>query len=479
MAVLEHLEPKGVFRFFEDICAIPHGSGNTKAISDYLVAFAKERGLEHYQDEINNVIIIAPATPGYEQAEPVIIQGHMDMVCEQAADCTKDMSKEGLDLVVEGDRLFAKGTTLGGDDGIAVAMALALLDSDEYPHPRLEAVFTVDEETGMDGALGLDMSVLKGMRLLNIDSEEEGIFTVGCAGGAKVTMRLPIERESFEGKLLSIKLHGLKGGHSGAEIDKGRANADKLMARLLSALDRQQEMRLVSVCGGGKDNAIPLAAEALVCVSDAAGAKALAERMAADFLREFRVNDGGVEISVSEGESKLLPMRKEHSRKAISLLVCPPNGIQVMSAEIEGLVQTSLNMGIVKCHENELEIHISVRSSVASQKQMLLDTLERIADIHGAAYSVHGDYPGWDYNPASPLRELMEKVFVRCYGHEPIVGAIHAGLECGLFIEKRPGLDCVSFGPDLQEIHTCRETLFIESTRRTWKLLTEVLKEMK
>ena len=479
MAVLDHLEPKGVFKFFEDICAIPHGSGNTKAISDYLVAFAKQRGLEHYQDEVNNVVIIGPATPGYEQAESVIIQGHMDMVCEQAADCTKDMNTEGLDLAVEGDKVFARGTTLGGDDGIAVAMALALLDSDQYPHPRIEAVFTTDEETGMDGAIGLDMSVLKGRRLINLDSEEEGIFIVGCAGGAKVTICLPIEREAFDGQLMHIRLDGLKGGHSGAEIDKGRANADKLMARVLSALDKQQDMRLVSVCGGGKDNAIPLAAEALVCVSDAEAAKALVEKMGVEFLREFRVNDGGVKLSMAEGESDLLPMSKEHSRKAISLLVCPPNGIQVMSAEIEGLVQTSLNMGIVKCHEAELEIHISVRSSVASQKQMLLDTLERIADIHGAAYSVHGDYPGWDYNPDSPLRELMEKVFTRCYGHAPKVEAIHAGLECGLFIEKCPGLDCVSFGPDLQEIHTCREVLYIESTQRTWKLLTEVLKEMK
>lgn len=478
MNVLENLEPKSVFRFFEEISAIPHGSRNTRAISDYLVAFAKARGLEHYQDALNNVIIIAPATAGYEQAEPVIIQGHMDMVCEKAPDCTKDMEREGLDLAVEDDVIYARGTTLGGDDGIAVAMALAVLDSATIEHPRIEAVITVDEEIGMEGAAGIDLSPLKGKRLLNIDSEEEGIFTVGCAGGACVCCSLAIAREEFAGAALDIAVTGLLGGHSGAEIDKGRANANMLMGRLLYALAKKTELRLVSVNGGLKDNAIPTASFASVVAADAEAVKAVCADFEAKFKNEYRVTDGGVTVSVAAGD-RHDAMDKASTDKVICMLCCMPNGIQAMSADIAGLVQTSLNLGILTTDNARVQASFSVRSSVDSQKRMLIERLECLMAQLGGTVDISGDYPGWEYDPNSKLRQLMIDVYTEQYGSAPVVGAIHAGLECGLLIEKKPGLDCVSFGPDIDEIHTFREKLHIASTQRTWALLVEVLKRMK
>lgn len=478
MSVLNGLEPKSVFKFFEDISAIPRGSGNTKAVSDYLAEFARTRGLEHYQDELNNIIIIAPATEGYENAEPVIIQGHMDMVCEKTPDCAKNMEKEGLDLAVEGDVVFARGTTLGADDGIAVAMALAVLDSKELPHPRVEAVITVDEEVGMDGAMGIDLSPLKGKMLINIDSEDEGIFTVSCAGGAHVECTLPAAREDFDGQALDIAVTGLLGGHSGAEIDKGRANANMLMGRLLYALGKATEFRLVFVRGGLKDNAIPTASYAAVIVSDTDAAKAVCAEMEAQFKDEYRVNDGAICVSVSAGE-RAPALDKAATEKAVCMLVCMPNGIQAMSADIAGLVQTSLNLGILTTREDAVCASFSVRSSVASQKRMLIDRLECLTAQLGGTVSISGDYPGWAYRQDSPLRDLMAEVFTEQYGHAPTIAAIHAGLECGLFLGKKPELDCVSLGPDIDEIHTFREKLHIASTQRTWALLTETLKRMK
>ena len=478
MNVLNGIQPENVFRFFEEISAIPRGSRNTKAISDYLVRFAEARGLEHYQDALNNVIIIAPAAPGYESAEPVILQGHMDMVCESAPDCTKDMAREGLDLAVEGDCVFARGTTLGADDGIAVAMALAVLDDAALPRPRLEAVFTVDEEIGMGGAMGIDLSPLKGRRLINLDSEEEGIFTVGCAGGACACCTVPVGREAFEGAALDIAITGLLGGHSGAEIDKGRANPNMLMGRLLYTLCRTTETRLVSVRGGLKDNAIPTASYARVTVRDADAAKAVCAAMEAAFKNEYRTTDAGISVAVTPGAPDT-PMDKRATERAVTLLCCVPNGIQAMSADIPGLVQTSLNLGILTTDEAGIHAAFSVRSSIDSQKRMLIDRLTALTESLGGTVTVEGDYPGWEYAPSSPLRELMREIFIEQYGHEPVIAAIHAGLECGLLSSKLPGLDCVSLGPDIDEIHTFREKLHIASTQRTWALLTETLKRMK
>ena len=476
MRILENIEPKAVFAFFEDLCNIPHGSGNTKAVSDYCVDFAQKRNLEYQQDAHNNVIIIKPATSGYEEAAPLILQGHLDMVCEKAPGCSKDMTKEGLDLVAEGDLVYAKGTTLGGDDGIAVAMALAALDDESLVHPRLEAVFTIDEEVGMLGATALDMSILKGRNLLNIDSELEGVFTVSCAGGNRTTCKLPVEREPYKGTCLKLVLDGLIGGHSGTEINKGRANANQLLGRLLDALSTSTDFRLLTVEGGLKDNAIANAAMAQVIVSDEQTLRSAAQAMLKTLQHEYGTADPHIQLTITAVEPTLLPMNASSTSKVICFLLCAPYGVQAMSMDIPDLVQTSLNLGILTTTEELVTASYSVRSSIASQKQMLSDRLRRLADYLGGTTTVRADYPGWEYKKHSALRDTMTAIYVEQYGKEPKIEAIHAGLECGIFIGKLPDLDCVSIGPELREIHTYRENLSIASVQRVWKFVAEVIR---
>lgn len=478
MAVLAHLEPKRVFHYFEELAGIPHGSKNTKAVSDWCMAFAKARGLECWQDDANNVIIIGEAAPGYEAAAPIIIQGHLDMVCEKEPGCTKDMETEGLDLAVEGDHVFARGTTLGGDDGIAVAMALAILDDPDIPRPRLEVLLTTDEEIGMLGAAELNAAPLQGRQLLNIDSEDEGVFTVSCAGGSLTRCVLPAARASFDGTGLKISVSGLAGGHSGVEIHKGRANADMLLGRLLRAAAAAAELRLVSVSGGLKDNAIPAAAEAVAVTADFAAAKAAAEKLAAELQQEYRTADPGLCVSV-EAVSAENPMDEASTRRVLTLLTCAPDGVQTMSPDIPGLVQTSLNLGVLTTEENEVCAAFCVRSSVESQKEMLHDRLRCLAEELGGTVEISGNYPGWAYRADSPLRDRMVEVFREQYGREPKIEAIHAGVECGLLCGKLPGLDCVSIGPDLTEIHTPREKMSVSSVQRVWAFVLEVLKRSK
>ena len=479
MSVLDQLEPKKVFQYFEQLCAIPHGSRNTKAISDWCVDFARERGLEWHQDSANNVILIHDATPGYEAAEPIILQGHLDMVCEKEAACPKDMEREGLDLAVEGDTVFARGTTLGGDDGIAAAMALAILDDPSIPHPRLEVVLTTEEEIGMLGAAALDVSPLKGRQLINLDSEAEGIFTVGCAGGSLTKCTLPVIRAPFPGTVLRLTLSGLTGGHSGAEIHKGRANADMLLGRLLRAMAAATELRLVSASGGAKDNAIPVAAEAVAVVADAEAARMAFTALTAQLKKEYRVTDPALEAAVTDVETAELPMDGDSTQRVLCLLTCAPNGVQEMSREIEGLVQTSLNLGILRTDTEVVSAAFCVRSSVASQKEMLHDRLRCLTETLGGTVNISGNYPAWEYRPDSALRERMTEVFREQYGHEPKIEAIHAGVECGLLCGKLPDLDCVSIGPDLDEIHTPRERMSVASVQRVWAFVLEVLKRSK
>ncbi len=479
MQVLEHLEPKKVFALFEEMCAIPHGSRNTKAISDWCVAFARQRGLEYHQDKSNNVIIIKPAAPGYENAQPILLQGHLDMVCEKASGCGKDMDREGLDLAIDGDYVYAKDTTLGGDDGIAVAMALAVLDDQTLPAPRIEAVFTTDEEIGLLGATALDVSPLQGRKMINLDSEAEGIFTVSCAGGNTTTCILPVSRAPFTGSVLTVTVGGLTGGHSGAEIHKGRANANMLMGRVLRALAKNTQLRIQRVDGGLKDNAIPVESRATVTVSDPQAARQLAAELEAMLRNEYRTTDPGLFVKAEEPAESGTPMDQASTEKVICMLQCLPNGIEAMSADIPGLVQTSLNMGILVTGEDTVQASYSVRSSVDSQKQMLKERLACLMEQLGGRVEYAGEYTGWEYQEHSPLRDLMVEVFRDQYGKEPKIEAIHAGLECGIFAGKMPGLDCVSLGPDLLEIHTPREKMSISSVQRIWKFLLEVLKRSK
>ena len=482
MAVLTGLKPEAVFRYFEALCAIPHGSGNTKQISDYCVRFAREHGLRHIQDESGNVIIFKDGTEGYEHASPVMLQGHLDMVCEKTADCPIDFETDGLILRLDGDTISAEGTTLGGDDGIAVAYGLALLASDDIPHPPLEVVFTTDEEIGMFGAAALDCSPLKARTMLNVDSEVEGILLVSCAGGCCVSCRLPVRRKEAEGVLLTLRVGGLVGGHSGVEIDKGRANANQLLGRALNELDKEAPYGLIALSGGLKDNAIPREAAAQLVVEAASEARvrAFAAKYNEIFAAEFRATEPTLSLSVeADGIGQVSSMSADTKTAVIAALVNLPGGVQRMSADIPGLVQTSLNMGILDSSEDEVTMRFALRSSVETEKEELCSRIGNLMAVLGGAVERSGDYPAWEYRQDSRLRDLMVEVFTAQYGHKPEVQAIHAGLECGLFAGKLPGLDCVSIGPDMLDIHTTGERMSVASVRRTWEFILEILKRLK
>ena len=475
---LAGLEPAEVFAYFEKICSIPHGSRNTKLISDYLVSFAREHGIRYIQDELNNVLLFVDGTCGYETHPPVILQGHMDMVCEKDEDCPLDMAVDGLDVTHDGKFVFAKGTTLGGDDGIAVAYALALLANPDIPHPPLEVIITVDEEQGMEGAAGVDLSMLKGRTMINLDSEEEGIFTVSCAGGARGTITLPAHRRAVYGPCVRLTVDGLQGGHSGVEIHKNRANANKVMGEFLGRVQNLMPLCLTSFSGGSKDNAIPRSCQATLIAlgMNLERINEIAEQLQKEIRERYDEPDAivrGDDVDAFGGNA----LTTEDTAKVIALLNAAPNGVQAWSRDIPGLVQTSLNLGIAKLDE-EMRMTFSVRSSVNQEKEALLGRLRELAEFQGGGYSQKGDYPAWEYKSDSRLRDTMISVYREMYRKEPEVVAIHAGLECGLLSEKLPGLDCVSIGPQMHDIHTSREKLDIASTKRTWEFLLAVLKAL-
>ena len=475
--LLQELTKDRVFYYFSELAKIPHGSRNTKKISDYCVSFAKEHGLEYHQDDLNNVIIIKQASQGRENDDPIILQGHLDMVCEKAEGITKDMSVEGPDLVIDGDYLKANGTTLGGDDGIAVAMILAILEDDTMSHPRLEAVLTVDEEIGMLGAAAIDVSPLKGHTMLNIDSEAEGIFTVSCAGGVVASLRIPVKREHTDLQIFCIEISGLTGGHSGIEIHKGRASSNKVMAKILKELSDRIDIRLISVNGGLKDNAIPVSTTAVIgCKEDLEKVAISVCDIAKPLADQYKDTDPSmkVDITIYHGDADE-PVTAQDTIKVIDVLFSLPEGVQKMSPDIEGLVQTSLNMGILKTDKDHVELSYCVRSSIDSEKQELTDILKRKCDETGGELILSGDYPGWKYKKESSLREKMISIYKEQYNAEPVIEAVHAGVECGLFAGKIPGLDCVSYGPNLLEIHTHRERMDIESVRRVYSFTRKII----
>lgn len=481
MRILENLEPQDVFYYFEEICKIPHGSGNTGQISDYLKAFADEHGLYCRQDELNNIIMIKEASKGYEDHEPVLLQGHMDMVAVKDADCTIDMTKDGLQLEILGDRLTAKGTSLGGDDGIAVAFGLALLAGEEYRHPRIELILTVDEEVGMEGATGLMVDDLTAKRMINLDQEEEKIFITGCAGGARIDIRKKTETEQVNGMLCKLKISGLQGGHSGQEINKERGNAICLMGRLLAALQEKTPIYLKEVNGGTADNAIPNEVCAEIVVTEwTEDIAAFMEEKFCGLKAEFAGKEDGLkcELQVGAEDALIEVCNRKDSEQWIHLLNVIPHGVIANSVKMKGLVETSLNPGILNVSAVEGMVSTSVRSSNAAAKEALINQLKSLAALCDATVGIRGDYPGWDYDPDSPLREKMVTIYEEMYGVKPQIEAIHAGLECGIFQSKIPGLDCVSIGPDMQDIHTTRETLSIPSVQRVWKFLLKVLESL-
>ncbi len=480
MSVLGHLEPKAVFGYFEEICSIPHGSGNMDKISQFCVDFAKDHGLEYIIDDMENVIIIKEATPGYEDVEPLIIQGHLDMVCEKRPDKEKDFLTDGLDLCTDGELIWADGTTLGGDNGIAVAYGLALLAAKDLQHPRLEVVLTVDEETGLYGAEAIDMSMLKGKKLINLDSEEEGIFTVGCAGGLTLACDIPMFTEEADGEVYELKVTGLLGGHSGAEIHKGRGNSNVILGRVLLAIGQKIGLEIIKMEGGSKDNAISRnsVAEILVGAEDVQKLEELVKEQEAILKNEFHASDAGVALELTaKGAATVEVLDATSKVSALHALNNIPNGIQAYSMDIEGLVETSLNMGIMTQDGESLKMSFAVRSSIESAKHYLTDRVLLFVDMLGGNCEIKGDYPGWAYNPKSDLREIFIKVYREMYASEPVVEAIHAGLECGLFTKKIDGLDSISIGPNMHNVHTSEETLEVGSVQRTWEFLCRVIAE--
>lgn len=479
---------EAVFKYFEKLCTIPHGSGNTRMISDYLASFAGDFGYEYIQDELNNLIIFVPASEGYENEDTLIIQGHMDMVCEKTEDSNIDFTKDGLEVVNDGIYLYAKNTTLGGDDGIAIAYAMAVMADKEIKHPALEIVFTVDEEVGMDGASFIDLSMLKGKKLINVDSEEEGIFLTSCAGGRNVQGDFELDYKTAKGLKGKIVIDGLKGGHSGCEIDKGRANSNMLMGRLILAAKTYEKANgeklfdIIGVNGGLKDNAIPRSTVLEIVFEDDKKEciESLVRELEGKLRNEYQASDEGVKVTfaVENDESAEYKTLSEASSKKLCMILNNiPNGIQSMSMQVEGLVETSLNLGILKTTATGLHISFAVRSSIDSAKGYLSDRLTDFIEYLGGDARVSGDYTGWQYRENSPLRDKFITNYEKLYGEKPQVTAIHAGLECGILASKIEDLDCISLGPDILDIHTVEERLNIASTLRTWNLLINVLED--
>ncbi|WP_105618009.1 aminoacyl-histidine dipeptidase [Vallitalea okinawensis] len=479
--ILSNLEPKKVFAFFEELSSIPRGSGNEKRVSDFLVDFAKNRSLEVIQDHVNNVIIKKPATKGYEKAPTVIFQGHMDMVCEKNNDTEFDFQKDPLNLKIVDDYITADGTTLGADNGIAVAYAMAILDDNELEHPSLEIVITTDEETGMTGASNIDLSQLKGKYLINCDNESEGTFIVGCAGGAKTTINLPIERVKEAGMVAHVAIRGLKGGHSGEDINKNRGNSNKLMGRILYDIAKELEVSLVSINGGSKDNAIPREMDAILLfhANEEQALKDLILKWNEILKGEFAVSDPELHVDVTfDGESDQSVMNQDSFKKVIQMLMTLPSGIQTMSSDIEGLVESSLNLGVVISKEEVVKFILALRSSKKTRLDDMLERLKIITELFGGEFITRGSYPAWEYKRESELRELFKDTYKALYNQEPNIKAIHAGLECGIFSKGMKDVDIVSLGPDMEDIHTPDERLSISSTARVYEFLVEVLKRM-
>lgn len=483
MGALDGLQPEGVFHFFEEISQIPHGSGNVGQISDYLKDFAEKRGLFCIQDSVGNIVMVKEPAAGYEDVPPYILQAHMDMVAVAAPEYQIDMRKEPLRLKREDGMIYAEGTSLGGDDGVGMAYCLALLDAKDLSMPRLEVILTVDEETGMEGAKALDLSMLRGNRMINLDQEEEGIFITSCAGGARVEVEIPLTAEKAEPGMtkLTLKVCGLLGGHSGIEIDKGRGNANWLLSMFLGGLSLRYDVRLLRMKGGLADNAIPKEAEAdiLIRETDKEGVMAYLEEEEKKMAQSLNLKetDPGFTLEKLFHNGTVLEdcYTRESTANALACIAQLPNGVIDMSKDVEGLVETSLNLGVLSLHDEKLCLQYAVRSSVDQSKENLCRHMQEIPERRGASVTVKNAYPGWAYRKDSPLREKMVQVFERMYGKKPVLEAIHAGLECGILAGKIADLDCVSIGPDLENVHTAQERMSIASVERVWAFLVEVL----
>ncbi len=480
MSMLLSVQPKNVFKYFEEICAIPHGSGDMDKISQYCMNFAKEHGLMAVCDDARNVIIYKDGTKGYESAEPVILQGHLDMVCQKTDESTVDFEKDGIEAYVEDGFVRAKDTTLGADNGIAVSMVLAILASEDISHPPIEAVFTTDEEVGMIGAGKMDTSVLKSKKMINLDAEEEEFVTVSCAGGSDFRIFIPAEKRSVKGQRVVLKVKDLKGGHSGVEIDKGRVNANILMGRVLSYANEILDFDIIKITGGNKGNAIPRSCEAEIVTTGAEDFAQELTKCLSVIKKEIEKREPEFSFDIKECEAGTYDVLADELRdRLLYMLFMSPDGIVKMSAEIDDLVETSLNLGILETKESGIIMHYALRSNKASALDALTDKLKVFAKYNECRYETSGRYEPWEYRADSPLRDLYVETYEEICGKKPEVAAIHAGIECAVFASAIDGLDCIAIGPDMFGVHTTEEKLSIESTQKIFNLLCRVLEKSK
>lgn len=478
--ITDGLHPAGMLRFFEDICRIPHGSGNEQAISDYLMAFARERGLECYQDETLNVFIVKDATPDCADKPALLLQGHMDMVCEKNSDVVHDFLTDPIVPYVDGDWMRARGTTLGGDDGIAVAIILAILDDDTISHPRLECLITTGEETRMEGAGKFDYSRVTARRLINLDSEDEGVATASCAGGMDICFTHRTDRIPCPGRPIKLTVKGLAGGHSGADIHLCRGNANRIMGRLLAVLYEDTPFNLVTVSGGNKRNAIPREAFAEIFVDDPKAATAILLAEEAKLKKELSDADAGFKLLIGKGAPADAMLTYKDSSTVINLLTLLPDGVVAMSPFVEGFVRTSSNTGVVTSAPEAVEVAVMARSSSDSEMDALTLTFKRLAKALGVQMVIEDRHAGWDFDPNSKLAADFVEVYRETFGADstPVVNAIHAGLECGIIVSALNGeCDAISIGPTLRDIHTPDEALYIPSCERLWTLLLNLMKK--
>lgn len=476
MRALEKLNPQKVFYFFEEISKMPRGSGNTDAISEYCVNFAKERNLYVVKDEINNVIIKKNASKGREGDAGVIIQGHLDMVCEKTNECIHDFYKDGIELLKDGDYVTANGTTLGADDGIAVAMALAILDDDTISIPPLEVIFTIDEETGMEGAQFIDLFHISGKYVLNLDCDLDGVAFAGCAGGLRVDLEFSYNKKAVSKDMYRITVCGLKGGHSGSEIDKERANSNILIGRLLNKLSLDADFDLVNITGGTKDNVITRQSSCIIATNQIDKVTKCIKELLITINSEYVVSDPSIDILVEKySADEKYAFDDQTKENIIFFLNTVPYGPQNYSMDIKGLVETSLNLGVVETNDACVRMGISIRSSVRSRKYLVLDKIILLAKKANAVFSTHGDYPEWEFNRNSHLQDIISKEYKQLFGEEMKIDMIHAGLECGYLLDKKKDLDILSFGPQMYDIHTPEERLCISSTQKVYKLVLRLL----
>jgi dipeptidase D len=482
MSVLDNLEPKLVWKHFDEIRKIPRCSKHEEKIREYVIDFAKKQNLEYKTDKIGNVVITKPASAGLEKKPIVVLQGHMDMVCEKNSDVEFDFSKDSIKLKLEGDHLTADGTTLGADNGIGMAMSLAILEDESLKIGPIEALFTVDEETGLTGAFAMESNMLSGKILLNLDSEDFGVITVGCAGGGDSKIKVPFKTQQATDDMenISIKISGLRGGHSGVDIHEQRGNAVKLLTRLLWKVSSDYDFFIADLNGGDKHNAIPREAYANVSVKKSEKNKFIdmLKKEGEAILKEIKPIDPKFNVDIEDISKPSSTLTKDSQIKILNLLHGLPHGIDKMSYDIPDLVETSTNLASVKLNEKNAMIHLSTRSSINSSLQDLRDRIRAIADLSDANVSEDDPYPGWKPDLGSNILKLSKKIFKDMYGKEPKVEAIHAGLECGIIGEKFPGMDMISIGPTLKYPHSPEEQLHVSTVDKTYKYVIEILKEV-